>query len=184
MADDEREKGNCPKCGAALIEFGSFSANYSACNKCDYKWSIISKPIEEFCFSKCPKCGGTDLQCGCGDKRMCNACSFLWVVGSEEEGSYNTTDGQPASSKSSTCCGGCCNKDVAIEKKDQSKSSSCPGGCCKGGGGCCCGGGCCGGCCGGKGKQADPAKPAEEAPAAEAPLWFTFDISMILEYAP
>ena len=192
MADDgdHREDGNCPKCGAALNEYGYFSANFSECNKCGHRWSIISKPIEQFCFDKCPKCDCKNLQCGCGDKRMCNDCSFMWTVGSEEEGTFNTTDGKPASSSSGSCCGGCCNKELQVEKKDPTKTSSCPGGCCGkggccgGGGGCCCGGGCCGGCCGGKGQQQPVAKPATEAAAGGGgPLWFVVDIANTLTVA-
>jgi hypothetical protein len=120
MSDDHREDGNCPYCGAALNEYGSFKANYTQCNKCDKKWSIIDKPIDQFSFDSCPKCGGKDLQVSCSDQRLCNACSFLWMPGDEENGKYNSADGKPCPAK-----GG----------------SSCPGG-----GGGCCGGGCCGGC--------------------------------------
>ena len=193
MADDgtdEREKGNCPFCNAALIEYGSFKSTYSQCNKCDKKWSIIAKPIEEFKFDECPKCKCKSLQQSCSGARMCNDCSFMWTPGEEENGRYNTTDSCPASSKSSSCCGGCCSKETELEKKDPTVTKECcggccgKGGCCGGGGGCCCGGGCCGGCCKGKGDQPDPAKPASEASAGGGgPMWFVIDIVNTLSVA-
>ena len=132
MSDDHREDGNCPNCGAALNEYGTFEANYSQCNKCDTRWSIIDKPIEQFCFDKCPKCNSSNLQQGCGGKRLCNDCSWMWVVGDEENGKYNTEDGKAAPCKGGCggCCGGgCCGKTAkAVEK-----SSCSGGGCCSSG---------------------------------------------------
>ena len=184
--------GECPKCNAALSDYGVEHVNHNECGKCKHLWSKIDKPIEEFCFDKCPKCGKQSLECGPKDQRMCKSCRWLWTCGEEDDGKYDTTDGNPAESGGGNCggCCGCCNKNVAVEKKDPTKTSSCPGGCCGkggccgGGGGCCCGGGCCGGCCKGKGQQMQSAKPASEASAGGGgPLWFVIDIANTLSVA-
>ena len=184
--------GNCSKCNGNLEYCGEEHVNYCECTKCGYKWSTIEKNIKEFCFDKCPKCSKMSLECGSDDQRMCKDCRWLWTCGQEEDGQYDTTDGECAKKDKSNCsgCCGCCKKDVEVEKKDPTKTSSCPGGCCGkggccgGGGGCCCGGGCCGGCCKGKGKQMETAKPASEASAGGGgPLWFVIDIANTLSVA-
>lgn len=118
----------CGKCSSNLAVTGSNHVNYSECTKCHFKWSLISKPIEKFAFSSCPKCGYQHLECGDHDLRMCKKCLFLWVVGQEELGHYNTVDGEPPSSSGGGAASKVSPYTLVIEAKDPSIRSDAPGG--------------------------------------------------------
>ena len=101
------EHDNCPYCGAPLMEFGSFCANFGECGKCGQKWSEVpGKSTKDMAFDKCPKCGSTNVGHSCGSRMICKACNTTWFPGDEDQAKTLGGDGSSCGSGGGGGCGG------------------------------------------------------------------------------
>ena len=102
---DEHDK--CPYCGADLMEFGSFYANYGECNNCGKKWSETpGKSTNDMAFDHCPKCNSKNVYSSCGSRMHCKDCNTTWYPGDEDQAKTLGGDGSSVTSGGGGGCGG------------------------------------------------------------------------------